>query len=370
MMMALHASADANPDSDPASCNLSGCASANMNIGNDQIELICVRYDFPAEGQSTWFYKVTSGNRPAISHVVFSLSLDCLSVLDAGTWGQSTDDLNSGQGQSAIHHNPDPTTGVVGLKFDQGFNDGESRQYYFTLNGNYNLSSSVLVASKGGPGFDSGMICGPSTDCSIVLTQDCPAICAVPTGVQAGIAFDQLGFYDADPGSFSPVVVSWEENDCAAGWRVCARNTLSAELTCKASANAETLFEQLIPGMTYQIAVRAKCSAGNKSDWSEPITYTVPFLRMPEPAKTAGSEWKAWPSPASDRLMLDWQVGVEHVDIRLQDLRGRLQKEMSIHAQGEQGHFEIATEMLAEGMYVLTLMLDGHAESRLISIQR
>lgn len=134
-----------------------------VTVGNDEINFITVRYDYPSTGQSTWYYQVISGRRPAISHVTFQMNLDCLDVVDAGTWdGTNLDALNSGAGQPEV--GTDPTTGVTGLKFDQGFVDNEVRYYYFTVDGNY-AQSSITVASKGGPGYDTALITGPSLSC-------------------------------------------------------------------------------------------------------------------------------------------------------------------------------------------------------------
>jgi hypothetical protein len=145
-----------------------------VTVGNDIINFSGVRYDYPAPGQSTWYYEVTSGSRPAISHVTWELNLDCLDVLDAGTWdGTNQDNLNSGDGSPVI--GTDPTTGITGIKFDEGFAEGETRYYYFTVDGNYAQDSSVVVASKGGSDFDTANITGPSPFCEIYVPPS-PAI--------------------------------------------------------------------------------------------------------------------------------------------------------------------------------------------------
>ena len=140
---------------------------AAVMVGNDEINFIAVRYNFPNPGKSTWYYQVTSGSRPAISHVTFELNLDCIQILDAGTWNSpNQDSLNSGQGLSEL--GTDPTTGVTGIKFDLGFAEGETRYYYFTIDGNLAAADNIVVASKGGPGFDTGLITGPNGDCTEV----------------------------------------------------------------------------------------------------------------------------------------------------------------------------------------------------------
>ena len=60
----------------------------------------------------------------------------------------------------------DPTTGKIGLKFDQGFSRNEIRYYYFTVAGNFAAEDSVCVATKSGPDIDTALICGPSPGCT------------------------------------------------------------------------------------------------------------------------------------------------------------------------------------------------------------
>ncbi|MDD4102134.1 MAG: choice-of-anchor A family protein, partial [Kiritimatiellae bacterium] len=125
----------------------------------------------PAPGQSTWFYSFTSGTKPAISHVTFAMMCDEILILDAGMWNGT--DYNSRMykagkpepGSFPGTPKGDPTTGVIGLKFDLGFNDNSTRHYYFTVNGNY-ASAPMQVALKAGKGFNSGYLCGPDQECA------------------------------------------------------------------------------------------------------------------------------------------------------------------------------------------------------------
>lgn len=67
-----------------------------VQIGNHQVDFIAVEYNTPGSNQSTWYYKVTSGSGPAISHVTFALGT-CATIVDAGTWnGTSTNSRTSG----------------------------------------------------------------------------------------------------------------------------------------------------------------------------------------------------------------------------------------------------------------------------------
>lgn len=147
------------------------CVSGPIAIGNHTAEFKGVFYDDPADGQSTWFYSFTSGTKPAISHVTFALMCADILILDAGMWNGT--DINSRMykagkpepGSFPGTPKGDPTTGVIGLKFDLGFNDNATRHYYFTVNGNY-LPAPMQVALKAGPGFNSGYLCGPDQECA------------------------------------------------------------------------------------------------------------------------------------------------------------------------------------------------------------
>lgn len=129
-------------------------------VGNDSVEFVEMAHDFPNAGQSTWFYTVVSGVQPAISHVTWEANLGCLNVTDFGTW--DADSLNSGAGTPVI--GTDATTGLTGIKFDRGFNDNEVRNYYFTVDGNYN-ENQITFASKAGSGYDEVEVTGPSLTC-------------------------------------------------------------------------------------------------------------------------------------------------------------------------------------------------------------
>lgn len=148
----------------------SQCESGPIGIGNHTAEFKGVLYNDPAPGQSTWFYTINSGRKPAISHVVFAMMCDDIRILDAGMWNGT--DYNSRMykagkpepGSFPGTPKGDPTTGVIGLKFDLGFDDNATRHYYFTVNGNY-AAAPMQIALKAGNGFTSGYLCGPDQNC-------------------------------------------------------------------------------------------------------------------------------------------------------------------------------------------------------------
>lgn len=142
-------------------------AAETVAIANHTATFVTVRENYPAAGQSTWYYSFTSGRKPAISHVTFALGCPGIMILDAGMWdGENMDKLMYKAGMPEPGSFPsapkgDPTTKITGLKFDLGFDDNATRHYYFTVNGNYQAAD-MTVAIKAGKGFDTGILPGPS----------------------------------------------------------------------------------------------------------------------------------------------------------------------------------------------------------------
>lgn len=143
------------------------------------VAFVTVLYDYPSAGQSTWYYNIQSNlygtggqENAAISHMVFDLSLvgeagGCQTVVDEGIWKAPP-----GPGGVTATGAGDPSTGldnggtdIYGLKFNQGFNEGESRGYYFTLDGNYNMGE-IQVGIKYGTNVAFGIVPGPVADCT------------------------------------------------------------------------------------------------------------------------------------------------------------------------------------------------------------
>ncbi len=122
-------------------------------VGPYDVSFVTMQYNYPDPGYSTWYYTVTSpGDANAISHLVLELGA-CCSVVDAGEW-EDYFTLTSWWNTDKIEVTQDPTTGVFGIKFDDGFADGETRNYYFTVEGNHALEPGMItVAIKSGGGI-------------------------------------------------------------------------------------------------------------------------------------------------------------------------------------------------------------------------
>ncbi|MDZ4198896.1 MAG: choice-of-anchor A family protein, partial [Kiritimatiellia bacterium] len=208
----------------------------SVAIGGHVVTFVAVEYDAPQAGQSTWYYTVESGRQPSISHVLFEMLCPTIRILDAGTWnGTDLDSTISGAGAPEPGSWPaspktDPTTKLTGLKFDQGFNDFQIRHYYFTVNDNYRKEP-IVVSTKAGAGFDTGMIYGPSSDCNAILP-DWAAL-----GDRVWIDTNKNGLQDpGEPGFAGMMVVLHDEDGVA------IRQTIT-------DADGLYLFDQLEAGV-------------------------------------------------------------------------------------------------------------------------
>jgi len=94
---------------------------------------------------STWTYNVTSGTQPSLSHWVISWCAPD-AILDAS--------------EDWEYVAPDPLTGITGIKFDAGHEDGETRIVSFTLWGDY-PEGPIEVGAYGGGVVNYGVITGP-----------------------------------------------------------------------------------------------------------------------------------------------------------------------------------------------------------------
>lgn len=123
--------------------------------GDYDITFLDVTYDEVANS-STWRYNVTCIGDPEISHFDFEFKLVCdpplASIIDASPTPWEVVD-------------PDPTTGVTGLKFDFGVPKGETVTVMFTLEGMWTVNNITVWVKAGhqdpyeGPSY---IIGGPS----------------------------------------------------------------------------------------------------------------------------------------------------------------------------------------------------------------
>jgi hypothetical protein len=103
--------------------------------------------------QTTFTYTVTgTGVPPDLSHFDIEIPI-CTPRLEVVSTSPA----------SPVEFGIDPTTGINGVKWDLPLKVDESRTYSITFAGNVELGT-VLVAVKGGPGFEAFALPGPSCE--------------------------------------------------------------------------------------------------------------------------------------------------------------------------------------------------------------
>jgi len=90
--------------------------------------------DYNHDGTSIWSYRVTSGSASTPSHWVLELDPALKTSNIAATWKEYA----VGNGKA---------TGLYGFKFDEGYEDGETREVDFTLGARY-AATNTRVGSK------------------------------------------------------------------------------------------------------------------------------------------------------------------------------------------------------------------------------
>jgi len=104
---------------------------------------------------STWTYEVTSGSSPALSHWVLEWECDCSAVIAVYENG-----VPIPYGEGGWECGKDPTTGVWGIKFENGYANGETRTVTIVLLGDYEQGR-VTIGMKAGTVINVCEACGP-----------------------------------------------------------------------------------------------------------------------------------------------------------------------------------------------------------------
>jgi hypothetical protein len=123
--------------------------SANQSPITYSVSLLSSAYNATAN-TTTFTYSMTSGTKPAISHWVIAISPAC----------GGREILVGSNDPLVTWVNSDPTTGVRGIKFDTGYDDGQTRLVTLTLAGQWGTGE-VGIAVKSGNDFVLGMTQGP-----------------------------------------------------------------------------------------------------------------------------------------------------------------------------------------------------------------
>jgi len=114
-----------------------------VTIGDHNITFVDRTFDGT---NSTWTYNVTSGTEPALGYWIIACNEEAI-VEASEPW----------------KYGKDKKTGITGIKFDTGYEDGESRTVWFKIEGDFE-SGNVQVGTKAGNDIAEGNVEGPTCD--------------------------------------------------------------------------------------------------------------------------------------------------------------------------------------------------------------
>jgi hypothetical protein len=145
---------------------------------------------------------------------------------------------------------------------------------------------------------------GQSDTCSFTVTVSLP--CPVPT------------MLDAFPAS-NGVILSWFDDPEHLGVQVRGRRVGDPFFGTTQTTSSTLAIGGLAPATTYEWRARAKCLDGDISGFSPLDTFTTLTLR-----EAGGTELKAMPNPARDRVVVTWRgLGGEPL-LQVTDAMGRV----------------------------------------------
>lgn len=248
------------------------CSYAASTSEGHSVTLLDVTYSQGPNGcESTWSYEVTGDDGPpAISHVLFG-SENCLDCLN------DADDVISATvstiDEPAVVVGQDGSTPYCGIKFDDGWEQGETRILTFTLNGAYNVGTITFVA-KAGSGYTTAEICGPVCETPVCETgvwdpSTCgcgepPCVCTSPP---ANITITPIGN--------DQIQVCWDAQECAEGFIVQYQWKGHEDwniIEVPGDQNCATI--DLKGHVEVTVEVSTICEDGSITDKSSPIVYT------------------------------------------------------------------------------------------------
>ncbi|MDD5263722.1 MAG: Ig-like domain-containing protein, partial [Candidatus Bipolaricaulis sp.] len=152
--------------------------------------------DYNGDGTSTWYYTVTSGRKPALSHWVLEFDPSILGMRDVVTCSER------------YEVSTDPTTHVYGLKFDGGYKDNEMRDVMFVLDGWYSVASVRIGVKAGKKAEIAESISGPG---EVLIAENVPPIAAddaASTTENGSVQIDVLENDEDDDGTLNRTSVT------------------------------------------------------------------------------------------------------------------------------------------------------------------
>ena len=148
-------------------------------IGNHTITFVSHTYD-PDTCVSRWTYTVTSGSSPSLSHWVMD-------------WCNESALVAAGCSEHCVYVVDDHETGMTGIKFDVGYEDGKSRTVWFELKGcgNYNEGDREVCIKAG----NNPKVCGDVKGPMGFDADPCAPVPELPTIILLGAGLLTLAGY-------------------------------------------------------------------------------------------------------------------------------------------------------------------------------
>ena len=263
--------------------NPGNCSTQATTSSGHTVKFIGVEYSQGPNGcQSTWTYEVKGSNSgPAISHIVFG-GLECLACLN--NEDDILDATVSGINNPAIEIGEDGSTPYCGIKYDDGWDESETRTLTFTMDGAYAVGTVVFVA-KAGPGYTTTEICGPvciSPVCEGGIWNEATCGCEKQCTIELSGVDVNSTCYDADNGTIDLTVSGahgavsylWNDGATTEDRTGLAPGSYSVTVTDDEGCEATTSFTISEPAILNVTGVEIDEMTAIGSDGSIDITVT------------------------------------------------------------------------------------------------
>ena len=151
------------------------------------VTFVETRQDPNVYGRTTYIYAAHAITTPGISHTTIKVPLECYEVVTCGKVHPVTGALIENPDVCEVV-DPDPTTGITGVKFDVGLSPPSSIQWWFSVDGDNRIGDS-LAATKAGQEVTTFDVLGPVCAPNAVVLAGFDAEQESPPAVAIGLGF-------------------------------------------------------------------------------------------------------------------------------------------------------------------------------------
>jgi hypothetical protein len=287
-----------------------------------------------SDSASIWFaYTVPAG-------------LDTVNLYTCGSSFDTGLSLWDACGGSEIACNDDGTPGVA---FGSTCG-GSNFQSYVAL------TDSLLDALAGSTiyiriaGFNGSTGCG---DLIIEEIEEAAFVCETPQNPTTSV-------------SGTTATLSWDATPDADGYRITGGPIGGGLRTVASATNSKVLGGGILDAATcYQWRVRARCSDGSKSGYSDLATFCTDSAGARQAAEVAV---EVYPNPANDRAVLNFHnERDEQLLVQVYDVSGQLVLSRSFAAAQGQNRLDLETAGLSVGSYIV--QLQGGTTVRAVNLE-